>query len=161
MLAFLPAIVISRKSGQQHSKEEAGSIINGVNVVCHRQDCIIFNQPQQTVWDKRVCGHPEEVYHMILFFVSIFMHNMWAMECVRRGVNLRNITLKSPVHVMALVMFCEIKGHSDLLVMDILSWHPQVIRHEFLTWMPGDGKKSMLWWDRHPLRCTRMYPWPL
>ena len=47
-------------------------------------------------------------FRMILFFASLFMYNMWAVEHAKRGTNPREATLKALAYSAALVAVCSI-----------------------------------------------------
>lgn len=50
----------------------------------------------------------DEAYRMLLFHVSVFMLNMWALERVKKGVNPREMTLRTLVEATARIIVSQI-----------------------------------------------------
>ena len=49
-------------------------------------------------------------FRLMLFYTSLFMYNMWAIERRRKGADPADITLSSIVHAAVLVLLCSIAG---------------------------------------------------
>ena len=49
-------------------------------------------------------------FRLMLFYTSLFMYNMWAIERSREGADRADITLASLVHVAVLIILCNIAG---------------------------------------------------
>ena len=52
----------------------------------------------------------DEVYRVILFFVAMFMHNMWALARAKKGVNPRDMPLLALLEVMSEMVRDRIRG---------------------------------------------------